>query len=156
MSCIKEDLFLPGNPKWGHTLRKAIHERIAHSSVWPRCSCPWSARYSDGFHGRRLSGTNRPTWNEFPAEHFFFRPRTFCSMEALAFSCPEPSRLIGRKSESEKDGLLSIGKRISFPGDCLNIDVLYCIINNIPCLKKNERLLVRTSWGSSSFPTCFN
>lgn len=31
--------------------------------------------------------------------------RTFCSIPALAFSCPETSRLIGRKSESEKDGL---------------------------------------------------
>ncbi len=101
---MKKDFSPSSDPKC-HTLLKAIHERIAHSSVWPRCECPWSARYSDGFHGRRLTGTNTPTWNEFPAEHFFFSSsdvRTFCSIPALAFSCPEPSRLIKKKVKARK------------------------------------------------------
>lgn len=118
---MKKD-FSPGSNPECHTLGKAIHERIAHSSVWPRCECPWSAQYSDGFHGRRLSGTNRPPLFRFRSITsslslipFYLSSsdvRTFCWISELAFSCPKkPSRLIRRKSESEKDGLLSIENR---------------------------------------------
>lgn len=166
---MKKD-FSPGSNPECHTLRKAIHERIAHSSVWPRCECPWSAQYSDGFHGRRLSGTNRPTWNEFPAEHFLFRPRTFghffCWISALAFSCPKkPSRLIRRKSESEKDGLLSVHRKsIGIPRG-LPSNISYFIINiQSHAEKKKERLLVSfhflkkngRGWGFEGLPTFFN
>jgi hypothetical protein len=147
---MKKDLS-PGSDPECHTLLKAIHERIAHSSLWPRCECPWSARYSDGFHGRRLTGTNTPTWNEFPAEHFFFRPRTFGPFvwfRHLRSHARNPRDWLGERAKARKmDCYPSEIDRnstgIAFSSNIYIYICFYFIINiQSHANKKNERLLV--------------
>lgn len=146
---MKKD-FSPGSNPECHTLRKAIHERIAHSSVWPRCECPWSAQYSDAFHGRRLSGTNRPTWNEFSPRNIFSFVLGRSDILFVGFrhlrshARRNPRDWLGERAKARKmDCLLSIENRIEFPGDCLIILVLSFIINiQSHANKKKERLLV--------------